>query len=98
MGALVLFEAPHLIGGVGAQVTGQRPGPRLPLQMGALVLFEVPRSIGGVAALVTGQGLGRAQAPANGCAVHLHHRSPGEPQKAPAHPFARGGASQAAVL
>ncbi len=34
MGALVLFEVSQVIGGVGAQVTGQRLGPRLPLQMG----------------------------------------------------------------
>ncbi len=53
MGALVPFEAPEVIGGVGALVTGQRLGPRLPLQMGVLVLFEVPQTIGGVGALVT---------------------------------------------
>ncbi len=50
MDALVLFEAPRGIGGVGALVTGEGLGPRVPRQMGALVLFEVPRVIGGVAA------------------------------------------------
>ncbi len=44
MGALVLFEAPRLIGGVAALVTGEGLGPRVPGQMGALVLFEVPRA------------------------------------------------------
>ncbi len=58
MGALVPFEVPRVIGGVAAQVTGQRLGPRVPLQMGALVPFEAPQAIGGVAALVTGQRLG----------------------------------------
>ncbi len=47
-----------MIGGVGALVTGQQLGPRLPLQMGALVPFEVSRGIGGVGAQVTGQRLG----------------------------------------
>ncbi len=54
MDALVLFEVPKVIGGVGALVTGQRLGPCVPLQMGVLVLFEAPRGIGGVAAQVTG--------------------------------------------
>ncbi len=53
MDMLVLFEAPRVIGGVVALVTGEGLGPRLPLQMGALVLFDVPRAIGGVGALVT---------------------------------------------
>ncbi len=43
-----------MIGGVGALVTGQQLGPRLPLQMGALVPFEVSRG-GGVGAQVVGR-------------------------------------------
>ncbi len=44
MGALVPFEVLEAKGAVGALVTGQRLGPRLPLQMGALVPFEAPGS------------------------------------------------------